>query len=980
MPQTKPSSNLPLPASTAAAGQTHTIPADHRTSRDMATPRRACARAYLLQFLLVLLSSSGLLRRAAAQSRPVDEAKQLLRIKRAWGDPPVLASWKNASSSSAGVHCAWPYVQCDASGRVTSLSLASAGVAGPFPHAVGDLSGLTYLDVSNNSITGAFPTSLYRLGSLKYLNLSQNYFGGDLPTDIGSGLTSGLTTLDINGNNFNGTIPASLSSLRNLRFLALNNNLFVGTIPAELGELTSLRSLYLAYNTFEAGELPASLGKLTNLSVLYASQCSLVGGFPSFVLQMPELQLMYLSNNSLTGSIPPAVWSLKKLKELILYRNKFTGNVLVDGFAAVNLTWVDLSQNKLSGTIPEVFGSLENLIQLYLFRNNFSGEIPASIGRLPSLRVLRLDNNKLNGPLPPELGKHSPRLAYIEADYNELTGAIPEGLCAGGQLVSVTAAGNQLNGSIPAGLAHCATLEWLGLDSNQLSGQIPEALFTQTQLQCLLARNNQLTGSLPSTLYSNLTRLSLENNQIGGSIPAAAAALKVFTAGNNQFSGHIPASLSDGMPLLERLDLSGNQLSGGIPTSLGDLKQLTQMDMSGNQLTGEIPAELGAMPVLGVLDLSSNKLSGDIPPALVNPSLTSLNLSSNQLTGKVPAGLATAANDQSFLDNPGLCIAGAPGTGYLAGVRPCSGGSQAGTSSSGGVSRGLRTGLVAAGAALLVTAAAFAFVVVREVKKRRRLAERDGDWKITPFQVLEFGDVAIRRGLTEENLIGRGGSGSVYRVAYTNRRNSSTGVVAVKKIRISGGEVDAKLEREFEAEASVLGSVRHNNIVRLLCCVSGAEAKLLVYEYMSNGSLDTWLHGDVLGAGGHGMARVRSVRRAQLDWPTRIGVAVGAAQGLCYMHHECTAPIVHRDVKTSNILLDAEFRAKVADFGLARVLLRAGAPETMSAVAGSFGYMAPGKIICSAYFYLRLKQISRGVVLPGLIFVLFLQSVRTRRR
>ncbi|XP_062206816.1 receptor-like protein kinase HSL1 [Phragmites australis] len=876
----------------------------------MATPRRACASACLL--LLVLVLPCCLLRRAAAQSQPADEAQLLLQIKRAWGDPPVLAAW---NASAAGAHCAWPYVGCDTAGRVTNLSLPSANVAGPFPDAVGRLSSLTYLSVYNNSISGAFPTSLYRCASLQYLDLSQNHLVGKLPADIGRGLGANLTTLVLSNNTFNGTIPASLSSLRNLQYLALDTNRFAGTIPSELGELTSLQTLWLGTNWFDAGELPASFKNLTNLVDLWVAQCNLVGDFPSFV------------------------WSLKKLQRLQFYMNNLTGDVVVDGFAAMSMTIIDVSMNKLTGVIPEVFGSLENLTTLCLFQNNFSGEIPASIGRLPSLTLLRLNINRLNGTLPPELGKHSKNLSYIEADDNELTGAIPEGLCDGGQFKSLTASRNRLNGSIPAGLANCSTLNDLQLDSNQLSGEVPVALWTATQLQYVLLRNNRLSGSLPATMYYRLYMLHIENNQFGGSVPAAAVALQVFTAGNNQFSGEIPASLGDGMPLLQTLDLSGNQISGGIPRSVAKLRQLTQMNMSRNRLTGEIPAELGAMPVLSVLDLSSNKLSGDIPPALVKPNLNSLNLSSNQLSGEVPAGLAIAAYDRSFLDNPSLCTA-ASGSGYLTGVRSCAAGSQAGAASSGGVSHALRTGLLAAGAALLLIAAAFAFFVVRDIKKRRRLAKQD-DWKITPFQALDFGEAAIVRGLMEENLIGRGGSGRVYRVTYTNRRNGSAGAVAVKQIR-TAGTVDEKLEREFESEASILGNVRHNNIVRLLCCLSGAESKLLVYDYMDNGSLDKWIHGDALGAGvGHPMARVRSVRRTPLDWPTRLRVAVGAAQGLCYMHHECTPPIVHRDVKTSNILLDSEFRAKVADFGLARMLVRAGAPETMSAIAGSFGYMAP---------------------------------------
>ncbi|AQL00392.1 Potassium channel KAT1 [Zea mays] len=146
---------------------------------------------------------------------------------------------------------------------------------------------------------------------------------------------------------------------------------------------------------------------------------------------------------------------------------------------------------------------------------------------------------------------------------------------------------------------------------------------------------------------------------------------------------------------------------------------------------------------------------------------------------------------------------------------------------------------------------------------------------MTPFVVdLGFGEESILRGLTEANIAGRGGSGRVYRVTFTNRLNGAAGAVAVKQIR-TARKLDGKLEREFESEAGILGNVRHNNIVRLLCCLSGAEAKLLVYDYMDNGSLDNWLHGDALAAGGHPMAmRVRSARRARLAgrpgsrWPS----------------------------------------------------------------------------------------------------------------
>uniref|UniRef100_K3XR42 Protein kinase domain-containing protein n=1 Tax=Setaria italica TaxID=4555 RepID=K3XR42_SETIT len=625
--------------------------------------------------------------------------------------------------------------------------------------------------------------------------------------DIGRGGLGETTTLDMNGSKFNGTIPASLTGLWSLQYLDVSGNRFTGTIPALLSGLRNLQLLGLNDNLF-TGTIPADLGELASLHMLYLANNQFdAGQLPSSFKNLTNLVSLWASQCNLVGEFPNFLWSLKELQLSNLYTNNLTGNLVVDGLVARNLTVIDVSENKITGVIPS---------------------IPASIGRLPSLTRLRLHTNMLNGTLPPELGKQSPGLNYVEVDYNELTAEIPEGLCTGDNLQHLTAKSNQLNGSIPAGLANCATLGTLSLDNNQLSGD-----------------------ALPATVHLNLSTILIGNNQFGGNIPAALAALHVFTAENNRFSGAIPASLGDGMPLLQRLNLSGNQLSDGIPRSVAKLSQLTEMDLSRNQLTGGIPVELGAMPVLSVLNLSSNKLSGN--------------------TGQVPAGFATAVYDTSFLNNPGLCTA-AWGPGYLTGVRSCAGGSQDGGSSGG---------------------------------KRRRVAEQD-NWKITPFvKDLGFGEAPILRGLTEENLVGRGGSGRVYRVAYTNRLNGRAGAVAVKQIR-TAGKLDQKLEREFASEAGIIGNLRHNNIVKLLCCRSSAESKLLV-----------WLHGDALVAGGRPMARARSARREPLDWPARLRVAVDAAQGLCYMHHEYEPPIVHRDVKTSNILLDSEFRAKIADFGLA---------------------------------------------------------------
>ncbi|KAI7754623.1 hypothetical protein M8C21_006675, partial [Ambrosia artemisiifolia] len=209
----------------------------------------------------------------------------------------------------------------------------------------------------------------------------------------------------------------------------------------------------------------------------------------------------------------------------------------------------------------------------------------------------------------------------------------------------------------------------------------------------------------------------------------------------------------------------------------------------------------------------------------------------------------------------------------------------------------------------------------------------DLKWKFTSFQRLDFTESTILPRLTENNVIGHGGSGKVYRIPI----NGSGKFVAVKKIS-SKKDLDQRLEKEFLTEVEILSAIRHSNIVKLLGCISCDNSKLLVYEYLENRSLDRWLHRKraPLSRGLSG-----SVRHMVLDWPKRLHIALGAANGLCYMHHDCVPAVIHRDVKSCNVLLDSEFNAKIADFGLARILAKESELNTMSTVAGSFGYMAP---------------------------------------
>ncbi|KAG2713013.1 hypothetical protein I3760_04G153800 [Carya illinoinensis] len=412
----------------------------------------------------------------------------------------------------------------------------------------------------------------------------------------------------------------------------------------------------------------------------------------------------------------------------------------------------------------------------------------------------------------------------------------------------------------------------------------------------------------------------MNNNRFSGKIPqgmSSSTNLLVLKASNNLFNGTIPRDLSR----LTILLLDRNQLSGSLPSDINSWKSLNTLNLSQNAISGQIPEELGSLPSLTELDLSENQLSGLIPSKLGLLKPTSLNLSSNHLTGSIPTEFENDAYAYSFLNNPGLC-ANRPSR-YL-NLENCSSRHQKSSKTSYKLIAWI-IGLVVA----VLLGLFISFFVIRNYKQGKHGLHLT--WKLVSFQKLNFTELDILSGLTANNLIGSGGSGQVYHVVV----NHSSDSVAVKKIW-NNRKLEKKLEKEFLAEVKILSSIRHANIVKLLCCISNDNSKLLVYKYLDNRSLDQWLHRK-----SRATTFSSSINHVVLDWPKRMHIAVGAAQGLSYMHHDCSPPIVHRDVKSSNILLDLDFNAQIADFGLAKILIKEGELATMSAVAGSFGYIAP---------------------------------------
>ncbi|KAL8498309.1 hypothetical protein ACS0TY_021577 [Phlomoides rotata] len=831
-----------------------------------------------------------------------EEETILLQLKQHWSNPSSLSHWTPSSS-----HCTWPEVTCTSDGSVTALTIINASISHTIPPSICDLTNLTRIDLQWNYIPGSFPTLLYNCSKLDYLDLSFNYLNGTIPASINN-LSPHLRVLNLTMNNFTGDIPAAIGGLPSLRSLQLSTNLFDGSFPPEIADLSNLEDLVLNSNPFAPQPIPSSFTKLKKLRNLWMNNANLIGEIPESIGNMSSLEFLDLSENKLSGRIPDSLFLLHNLTNLFLFKNSLSGSI-PRTVETLKMQVLDLSNNSLTGTIPDDFGKITSLTGLALYFNQLSGQVPTSIAKLPQMVDINIFSNNLSGELPPDFGRHS-MLKRFQVSSNQFMGELPGYLCENKALIGVIAFENKLTGGLPDSLGDCDSLQIVRVEDNMLSGEIPDGLWTSSNLATLMLSNNLFSGKLPDRVGSALSLVEVMNNQISGPIPVGISSWKrltVLRASNNLLSGNVPQELT-ALPSLSVLLLDGNRLSGPLPSSIVSWESLVILNISRNQLRGEIPASITLLPVLNDLDLSRNELSGTIPPQIGHLRLSALNLSSNRLSGRIPGEYENAAFNSSFSSNPGLC-SNVPSLGL-----PSCDGVESRKSNKHSPQ------FIAAVSSIAAVALLGVFLyTIYEYRKGKRMSSDHSTWKLTSFQRLSFTEADILSGLKDDNIIGSGGSGIVYRVPI----NGSADYVAVKRIRD-----EVKVEKQFVAEVGILGTFRHSNIVKLLCCISSDKSKLLVYENMENRSLDTWLHGRF---SGHGV----------LDWPKRLHIAIGAAQGLCYMHHHCSPPIIHRDVKSSNILLDSKFNAKIADFGLARMLIKHGEPNTMSVVAGSFGYMAP---------------------------------------
>ncbi|XP_073011429.1 uncharacterized protein [Typha latifolia] len=826
--------------------------------------------------------------------------------------------------------CSWSGVACDpATGEVTSLDLSCRNLSGSIAPELRLLSPtLTHLNLSRNSFSGSLSPLLFDLHRLASLDISHNDFNATFPSSVSN--LRFLAVLNAYSNSFIGCIPRSISKLRTLEHLNLGGSYFNGSIPPELAKLPNLRYLHLAGNLL-TGRLPHQLGfSLPLLEHLEIGYNAYDGGLPVTFGLLSQLRYLDVSSANLSGRLPPEIGWLTQLESLFLFKNRFTGSIPVRFSGLKALSVLDLSDNQLTGLIPAGFAELANLTLLSLMSNSLSGQIPEGIGTLPNLEVLNLWNNSLTGRLPQKLGSNR-RLVRLDVSTNSLSGPIPPRLCEGNRLVRLILFSNGFESKIPMSLGSCTSLWRIRVEGNRIKGPIPTGFGSLPNLTYVDLSNNSLSGGIPVDLgnATSLEFLNVSGNPLGGTIPNTAlnaSRIQIFSASHCGLGGEIP-SFESGCRTLYKIELEGNELSGRIPSDIGTCDKLVSLKLGRNNLSGEIPPELALLPAITEIDVSWNFLTGKIPPEFGNcTTLESLDVSFNRLAGPVPAATSLTRNPQpsTFAGNAGLC-------GEVVG-KPCDGkrGEEMEAKGSAGTAIVWLAAAAVAAAGLVVLALGTKWAQKGDEGKA---GVGPGNWRMMAFQRLNFtADDVAKCVAGSDGIVGVGSTGTVYRAKMPDGQ-----VIAVKKLWRPKKDEPWRMMKAKKggkggspiAEVEVLGSVRHRNIVRLLGWCSGDETTMLLYEYMPNGSLEELLHGK----GGKGEGKV------VLDWETRYRIAVAVAQGMSYLHHDCNPVVVHRDLKPSNILLDAEMEARVADFGVAKLIH--GANQSMSVIAGSCGYIAP---------------------------------------
>jgi len=607
-------------------------------------------------------------------------------------------------------------------------------------------------------------------------------------------------------------------------------------------------------------------------------------------LEIWQIWYLLLPENQLSGPILPSFGNLVSMKEMLLFSNDLSGPLPPSLFNLTDLADIELDHNQFNGPLPDLCRG-KKLQFLNVYRNNLDGPIPKTLRDCGSLISISLGFNQIHGDVTEAFGVY-PHLRRINLQSNNLVGRLSPNIGSWRNLTALNFADNMIEGNIPAELGKLENLVNLRLSSNRLTGEIPPEIGNLVNLNSMDFGNNQLSGQIPKQIgqLQNLDTLDLSNNQLDGPIPdeiGNSLRLRALQLGNNSLNSSLPRTLGHLIYLQSMLDVSQNNFSGPIPSELGNLQMLMFVNLSHNQFGGAIPTSIASMQSLSVFDVSYNILEGPVPKGFHN------------------------ASAKWFLHNKGLC-------GDLAGMSPC-------LPPAHHVQNRAKLIVEVSVPAVFVAISSMACFLAIWVCRKKSSQETNAVRKADVFSVWSFdGKLAFEDivnatdNFDEKHCIGEGAYGRVYKATLQGGH-----VVAVKKLH--PGDEETHDEERFHKEIETLTEIRQRSIVKLygFCC--HPRYRFLVCQFIERGNLASILSNEDLAT--------------QFHWQRRTALIRDVAQAITYLHHECQPPIIHRDITSRNILLDADYKGFLSDFGIARILK----PDSSnwSALAGTYGYIAP---------------------------------------
>ncbi|CBI40935.3 unnamed protein product, partial [Vitis vinifera] len=532
----------------------------------------------------------------------------------------------------------------------------------------------------------------------------------------------------------------------------------------------------------------------------------------------------------------------------------------------------------LSGLIPDTtIGKLSKLQSLDLSNNKITG-LSSDFWSLGSLKALNLSSNLISGSLT--------SLQVLKLDHNGFEWNIPLGILNCQSLVSMDLSFNRFNGTVPDGFgAAFPKIRILNLAGNEIHGRVSDFLELKS-ITVLNISRNQFQGSVMAVFQEPLQVIDLSKNHFQGHISQndlsgeifhylnEAQNLKYLNLAHNRFSEQEFPQI--GMLFsLEYLNLSETRLTGPIPTDISQLSSLNTLDLSKNHLSGQVP--LPSIKNLQIFDISHNNLSGEIPLSLLEklPWMERFNFSYNNLS-LCSSEFSQETLQTSFLGSTDSCpIAANPA--FFKKKTPRH--------------DGLKLALV------------LTLSMISDVKLATSVPVVIFEKPLLNFTFADL--LSATSNFDRGTLLAEGKFGPVYRGFLPG------GIHVAVKVLVHGFTMtDQEAARELEH----LGRIKHPNLVPLTGYCLAGDQRIAIYEYMENGNLQNLLHDLPLGV------QTTEDWRLLTTWRFRHKIVLGTARALAFLHHGCSPPIIHRDVKASSVYLDTNLEPRLSDFGLAKIV------------------------------------------------------------